>query len=137
MPRPAVARALTLSFTLLAAGAAAQTPPPPPPPGPGGASEEVNPLGWTAKAALSYVQTTGNSKSSNLGFRFNASYNWTKTFWLLFYDNLPALEEIDIFAGQAGGLPIPPAVGTALVPLKKWDNQFAVSLVVNIFPKKP
>jgi putative salt-induced outer membrane protein YdiY len=310
MPRPAVARALTLSFTLLAAGAAAQTPPPPP--GQGGASKEVNPLGWTAKAALSYVQTTGNSKSSNLGFRFNASYNWTKTFfslngaavrndsttitrfgvgtggsdfvvvedevsaltaanylveanldhnitervfwttgagwlrntfagidsrenlragvgyyftdpaskgvqfksallgtlthqtetiedptvddtfvglrlmadllvpfstgsfnsrtnldqnlqstddfrwtwwnslsvnmndrlglqvsWLLFYDNLPALEEIDIFAGQAGGLPIPPAVGTALVPLKKWDNQFAVSLVVNIFPKKP
>jgi putative salt-induced outer membrane protein YdiY len=298
-------------FTLLAGGAYAQTPPPPPAPGPTGASKEVNPLGWTAKAGLSYVQTTGNSKSNNLGFRLSANYNWTKTFfslngiavrndsttitrfatgtpndfevvedevsaltaanylleanldhnitervfwttgagwlrntfagidsrenvragvgyyftdpasrgtqfkaallgtlthqtetiedptvddtfvgvrlmadllvpfktgsfnsrtnldenlqttddfrwtwwnsltvnmnerlglqvsWLLFYDNLPALEEIDIFAAREGGVPFPPVVGTALVPLKKWDNQFAVSLVVNLVPKKP
>jgi len=301
---------LTFFSSLLAAGASAQTPPPPNP-GPGAASKEANPLGWTAKAGLSYVQTTGNSKSSNLGFRFNANYNWTKTYfslngvavrndsttitrfatgtpadfevvedevsaltaanylleanldhnitdrffwttgagwmrntfagidsrenvrggvgyfftdpaskgtqfkaallgtlthqtetiedptvddtfvgvrlmadllvpfktgsfnsrtnldenlqqtddfrwtwwnsltvnmnerlglqvsWLLLYDNLPALEEIDIFAAREGGVPIPPVIGTALVPLKKWDNQFAVSLVLNIVPKKP
>src|SRR5262245_65815338 len=74
-------RCATLFLTLLAMRASAQTPPPPP--GPAGAGEEVNPLGWTAKAALSYVQTTGNSKSNNLGFRFSATHNWTKTFFSL------------------------------------------------------
>ncbi len=65
----------------LAATAAAQTPPPAP--GPAGAKGDDNPTGWTAKAGLSYVQTTGNSKTANLGFRFNASYNWTRTFFSL------------------------------------------------------
>ena len=67
---------------LLAAPAGAQTPPPAPA-GPGGAKEGENPTGWTAKAGLSYVQTTGNSKSSNLGFRFNATRNWTRTYFSL------------------------------------------------------
>ncbi len=302
--------ALCLLFTILAAGGSAQTPPPAAP-GPAGATKDANPTGWTAKAGLSYVQTTGNSKSNNLGARFSLNYNWTKTFfslngaavrndsttvtrfgvgasesdfelvetetstltaanyfldanldhnisdrffwtsgagwmrntfagidsrenvrggvgyfftdpaskgvqfktallgtlthqtetiedpnsddtfvglrlmadlvvpfstgsfnsrtnldenlqttddfrwtwwnsltvnmndrlglqvsWLLLYDHLPALEEVLLFPAQEGGVPIPPAVGTALVPLGKWDNQFAVSLVVNLVPKK-
>ncbi|MGH7751301.1 MAG: hypothetical protein ACREN5_00660, partial [Gemmatimonadales bacterium] len=57
--------------------------------------------------------------------------------WLLLYDNLPALEEVTLFRAQVNGVPVPPAIGSVLVPLKKWDNQFAVSLVVNIAPKKP
>src|SRR5262245_6206082 len=80
--RRPVARSLPLLFVLLANGASAQTPPPSAP-GPAGASKEENELGWTAKAALSYVQTTGNSKSNNLGFRFSATHNWTQTYFSL------------------------------------------------------
>ena len=28
-------------------------------------------------------------------------------------------------------------IGTATVPLKKWDREFSVSLVLNLVPKKP
>jgi putative salt-induced outer membrane protein YdiY len=52
-------------------------------PGQGGAKDEDNALGWTAKAALSYVGTGGNAEATSLGFKFNASYNWTRTYFTL------------------------------------------------------
>jgi hypothetical protein len=61
----------------------AQAAPPPPVAGPGGAKADDNPLGWTAKAALSYVGTGGNSEATSLGFKFNAQYNWTRTYFTL------------------------------------------------------
>src|SRR6266498_2772656 len=56
-----------------------------PPPGvsPGTAGADDNPTGWTAKAGLSYVATGGNSEASTLGFKFNPSYNWTRTFFAI------------------------------------------------------
>jgi len=56
---------------------------PPPAVGPSGPAADANPTGWTAKAGLSYVQTSGNSETSTLGFKFNAVYNWTRTFFTL------------------------------------------------------
>lgn len=76
----------TLALAVLAAIPAplrAQAVPPPPVPGQGGAKADDNPLGWTAKAALSYVGTGGNAQSTSLGFKFNASYNWTRTYFTL------------------------------------------------------
>jgi hypothetical protein len=55
----------------------------PPVPGQGGAKEGDNLLGWTAKAALSYVGTGGNAEATSLGFKFDASYNWTHTYFSL------------------------------------------------------
>ncbi len=52
-------------------------------PGQGGAKADDNPLGWTAKAASSYVGTGGNAEATSLGFKFNASYNWTRTYFTL------------------------------------------------------
>lgn len=305
------ATAALLTTLLVTVSVSAQAPPPAPP-GPAGAKAEDNPTGWTVKAGLSYVQTVGNSGTTNLGVRFNVSHNWTRTYftlvgsgvrtdtttltrfgvgtgpdsytlveleskrktaenylldasldrtitdrfywttgagwlrntfagidsrenlragvgyvlsdaaskgtqfktailgtlthqsetipdprtddtfvglrlmadllvpfksgsfnsrtdldenlqstddfrwawwnslavninarlglqvsWLLLYDNLPALTQVTIFPGQAGGVPVLPPLGSALVPLKKWDQEFAVSLVINIAPKKP
>jgi hypothetical protein len=56
---------------------------------------------------------------------------------LLYFDNLPALQEINRYASESGGLPVGPPIGSALVPLKKWDRELAVSLVLNLVPKKP
>jgi hypothetical protein len=82
MTRRLTTPALCLLFTVLASGGLAQTPPPAAP-GPAGAGKDDNPTGWTVKAGLSYVQTTGNSKSDNLGARFSVNYNWTRTFFSL------------------------------------------------------
>jgi hypothetical protein len=301
-----------LGLLLAPALVLAQTAPPPAPVGPGGAKEEDNPTGWTAKAGLSYVQTSGNSKTSTLGFKLGASYNWTKTFFnfqasgiqasttnqdsfavgpsdssfvvvqsshkettaenyaldasldhnlskrffwqagagwlrntfagiesreaaragtgyiftdpgskgtqfksallltlthqsltipdpraketfvglrafadllvpfgsssfvsrasfdqnlqvsedsrltwwnslgvtltgrlglqvslLLFFNNLPALQQIPLYETSPGGIPVPPPIGSVMVPLGKWDNELSVSFVLNIAPKKP
>lgn len=56
---------------------------------------------------------------------------------LLYFDNQPALQEINRYATVSDGLPVGPPIGTATVPLKKWDREFAVSLVLNLVPKKP
>ena len=56
---------------------------------------------------------------------------------LSYYDNLPALREIPVYASVASGLPVGGSIGTALTPYGKWDTEFAVSLVINIAPKKP
>ena len=56
---------------------------------------------------------------------------------LLLYYNLPALEPIDIYAGQSQGAPIGAPVGAGFARFGKWDSEFAVSLVINLAPKKP
>jgi hypothetical protein len=71
------------AFVLVPALAHAQASPPPPPAGPAGVKDDQNETGWTAKAGLSYVGTAGNSEATSLGFKFNASYNWTKTYFSL------------------------------------------------------
>ena len=78
-------RPVLLSVFLFGLGPAlhAQPAPPPPVPGQGGAKADDNPLGWTARAALSYVGTGGNAEATSLGFKFNASYNWTRTYFTL------------------------------------------------------
>lgn len=48
-----------------------------------------------------------------------------KTGLKLLFDNLPSLEEIDLFAVPGG-----PATGTVLVPLDELDTQLTVALVV-------
>jgi len=67
----------------LAPSLRAQAPPPPPVPAQGGVKADDNLLGWTAKAGLSYVGTGGNSEATSLGVKFNASYNWTRTYFTL------------------------------------------------------
>jgi hypothetical protein len=56
---------------------------------------------------------------------------------LLLYDNLPALQPIDIFAGEVGGVPVGLPIGQGITRYGKWDSQFAVSLVLDIAPKRP
>jgi hypothetical protein len=56
---------------------------------------------------------------------------------LLLYDNLPALQPIDVYSSQAGGLPVGAPVGQGFTRYGKWDSQFAVSFVLDIVPKKP
>ena len=56
---------------------------------------------------------------------------------LSYYDNLPALREIPVYASLASGTPVGGSIGTVLTPYGKWDNEFSVSLVINITPKKP
>jgi hypothetical protein len=75
--------AAAAALVLIPVLAHAQAAPPPAPTGPAGVKEGENELGWTAKAGLSYVGTGGNSEATSLGFRFNASYNWTKTYFTL------------------------------------------------------
>jgi len=74
-----------LALGCLAGGAAPLAAQSPPPPGvsPRTAGGDDNPIGWAAKAGLSYVATGGNAEASTLGFKFNASYNWTRTFFTL------------------------------------------------------
>jgi hypothetical protein len=67
--------------TGLPATLAAQATPPPPLAGPAAPKAEDNPLGWTAKAALSYVGTGGNAQATSLGVKFGASHNWTRTYF--------------------------------------------------------
>lgn len=81
--------------------AGAQAAPPPAPAGPAGVKEGENELGWTAKAALSYVGTAGNAEATSLGFKFNASYNWTRTYFTLLGGGLRA--ESSTFASFAVG----------------------------------
>ena len=47
------------------------------------------------------------------------------------------IQEINRYVSESGGLPVGPPLGSALVPLKKWDRELAVSLVLNLMPKKP
>jgi Protein of unknown function, DUF481 len=61
----------------------AEPAPPSSVPGPGGAKADDNPLGWTARAAVSYVGTGGNAQATSLGVKFGASYNWTRTYFTL------------------------------------------------------
>ena len=78
---------------------AAQAAPPPPVPGPAAPKAEDNPLGWTAKAALSYVGTGGNAQATSLGFKFDASHNWTRTYFTLLGSGVRAdTTTIDRFA---------------------------------------
>ena len=56
---------------------------------------------------------------------------------LSYFDNLPALREIPVYADAPGGIPLGGSLGTVLTPYGKWDTEFAVSLVINIAPKKP
>jgi hypothetical protein len=82
----ALAPASLLLLAILAVTPAplrAQAAPPPPVPGQGAAKDEDNLVGWTAKAALSYVGTGGNAEATSLGFKFDASYNWTRTYFTL------------------------------------------------------
>lgn len=69
---------------------------------------------------------------SSLGVSMNQRLSLQVSLELL-YDNLPALRSIPIFLDRSRGAPL----GTGLVPAGKWDRQFAVSLVVNLAPKKP
>ena len=39
--------------------------------------------------------------------------------------------------GHGWGPRIGPVIGNVFVPLKKWDREFSVSLVLNLVPKKP
>jgi hypothetical protein len=77
-------------FFLVPALLRAQSAPPPPPTGPAAVAADVNPLGWTAKAGLSFVGTNGNAEATSLGFKFNATYNWTKTYFTLLGGGLRA-----------------------------------------------
>jgi putative salt-induced outer membrane protein YdiY len=77
-----MAALLTLAVLLLPSFAPAQTAPPPTT-APPAAAAETNPTGWTAKAGLSFVQTSGNSETSTLGIKFNAAYNWERTYFTL------------------------------------------------------
>jgi Protein of unknown function, DUF481 len=74
---------IAMAWFGLARNVQAQGAPPPPVPGQGGAKADDNPLGWTAKAALSYVGSGGNSAATSLGVKFGASYNWTRTYFTL------------------------------------------------------
>lgn len=56
---------------------------------------------------------------------------------LTYFDNLPALREVDVFSSVSGGAPVGAPLGRVLAPYGKWDNEFAVSLVINLAPKKP
>jgi hypothetical protein len=73
----------TAILSLLPATVVAQAAPPPAPPGRAGAKADDNPLGWTARAALSYVGTGGNSEASTAGLKFGVSYNWTRTYFTI------------------------------------------------------
>ncbi|HVQ31947.1 MAG TPA: DUF481 domain-containing protein [Vicinamibacteria bacterium] len=55
---------------------------------------------------------------------------------LSYYDNLPALRELPVYAAAPGGIPVGPSTGTVVTPYGKWDTEFSVSLVINIAPKK-
>jgi hypothetical protein len=57
--------------------------------------------------------------------------------FLATYDNLPSLVAAPRFLAASADVPIGPPVGTVLVPLKKWDTQFTVSVVINLTPKPP
>jgi hypothetical protein len=53
------------------------------------------------------------------------------------YDHEPALSLVNLYESSSGGLPVGPVTGSVLVPLKKWDREFAVSFVLNLVPKRP
>ena len=76
--------------------------------------------------------TWWNSLGVNINTRFALQVSV-----LTYFDNLPALREIDVFSGVSGGAPVGAPVGRVLTPYGKWDNEFAVSLVINLAPKKP
>jgi hypothetical protein len=76
LPASVLAVVTGLPATLLA-----QAAPPPPLAGPAAPKAEDNPLGWTAKAAVSYVGTGGNAQATSLGVKFGASHNWTRTYF--------------------------------------------------------
>ena len=76
--------------------------------------------------------TWWNSLGVNLTDRFALQVSL-----LSYYDNLPALREIPVYASLASGTPVGGSIGTVLTPYGKWDNEFSVSLVINIAPKKP
>jgi hypothetical protein len=79
-----------------------------------------------------FRMTWWNSLGVNLTDRFALQLSL-----LLYFDNLPALQEIPIYAAQASAFPVGPQVGLGLTPYGKWDREFAVSLVINLAPKKP
>lgn len=93
--------AAAIALVLIPVIAQAQASPPPPPTGPSGVKDGENETGWTAKAGLSYVGTGGNSESTSLGFKFNASYNWTKTYFSLLGSGVRA-NSTDVFRFAVG-----------------------------------
>ena len=76
--------------------------------------------------------TFWNSLGVNINTRFALQVSL-----LTYFDNLPALREVDVFSGVSGGVPVGAPLGRVLTPYGKWDNEFAVSLVINLAPKKP
>jgi len=77
---------------------------------------------------VTWWNSLGFSLTDRLGFQVSL---------LLYYDHRPALREVARYAAAAGGQPVGPPVGSALVPVKKADRELAVSFVLNIAPKKP
>src|SRR5262249_1647058 len=57
--------------------------------------------------------------------------------FLATFDNMPSLVAAPRFLASSADVPLGDPVGTVLVPLKKWDTQFTVSVVVNLTPKPP
>ncbi len=54
------------------------------------------------------------------------------------YDNQPALSLVTALRVRLRRGPRRPRpLGNVFVPLKKWDREFSVSLVLNLVPKKP
>lgn len=73
-----------------------------------------------------------NSLAVNMTSRFALQVSL-----LTYFDNLPALREIPVYSGATGGVPVGAPLGQVVTPYGKWDNEFAVSLVINLAPKKP
>jgi hypothetical protein len=76
--------------------------------------------------------TWWNSLGVNLTSRFALQVSL-----LTYFDNLPALREIDVYSGVSGGVPVGDPLGQVVTPYGKWDNEFSVSLVINLAPKRP
>jgi hypothetical protein len=57
--------------------------------------------------------------------------------FLAAFDNLPALVEVPRYLSVSGDVPTGPREGSVFVPLKKWDTQLTVSVVINLAPKPP
>jgi hypothetical protein len=57
--------------------------------------------------------------------------------YLATFDNKPSLTAAPRYLSVIDGVPVPPAAGTVLVPLRKWDTQLTISVVVNLTPKPP
>jgi hypothetical protein len=85
-------------------------------------------LQTTADFRLKWLNTFAVAMSRKLALQVG---------YLAMFDNMPALYAAPRYLSAIDGVPVPPATGSVLVPLKKWDTQFTVSVVVNLTPKPP